>query len=303
VDTQQILKALDVPGPLPVEAIKAARIHRDSIVPVLIEEIDRFASRGSAEIGEMTLFFGFHLLGEWREKSAYRPLARLLQLPGKAVEPILGDAKTETSHRVMAAVFDGDPDPLYDIIREKHADEFVRSRMCDAVAMLTVSGDIPRAAAVRFLHDCYDQLEPQQDCYVWAGWQAAVSRLGLADMKPFVRQAFERGSIDPGWLAFKDFEKDLQHAIDHPDADPLYPDGELTPFGDTIAQFSRWHGFQPKSSSKDAGWSPSPLYDPPARNPFRDIGRNHPCPCGSGKKFKKCCLTLEPETLMQRLTS
>ncbi|MEW5820365.1 MAG: SEC-C metal-binding domain-containing protein [Cyanobacteriota bacterium] len=22
----------------------------------------------------------------------------------------------------------------------------------------------------------------------------------------------------------------------------------------------------------------------------RKIGRNDPCPCGSGKKFKKCCL-------------
>ena len=20
------------------------------------------------------------------------------------------------------------------------------------------------------------------------------------------------------------------------------------------------------------------------------VGRNHPCPCGSGKKFKKCCI-------------
>ena len=25
-------------------------------------------------------------------------------------------------------------------------------------------------------------------------------------------------------------------------------------------------------------------------NPFRDVGRNDPCPCGSGKKYKKCCL-------------
>lgn len=23
------------------------------------------------------------------------------------------------------------------------------------------------------------------------------------------------------------------------------------------------------------------------------IGRNAPCPCGSGKKYKKCCLTKE----------
>lgn len=23
-------------------------------------------------------------------------------------------------------------------------------------------------------------------------------------------------------------------------------------------------------------------------NPYKDVGRNDPCPCGSGKKFKKC---------------
>jgi hypothetical protein len=28
----------------------------------------------------------------------------------------------------------------------------------------------------------------------------------------------------------------------------------------------------------------------PVHNPFRNVGRNDPCPCGSGKKFKKCCL-------------
>ncbi|HDP54206.1 MAG TPA: prepilin peptidase, partial [Bacteroidetes bacterium] len=24
-------------------------------------------------------------------------------------------------------------------------------------------------------------------------------------------------------------------------------------------------------------------------NPLKTIGRNDPCPCGSGKKYKKCC--------------
>ena len=36
---------------------------------------------------------------------------------------------------------------------------------------------------------------------------------------------------------------------------------------------------------------------------FRDVGRNDPCPCASGKKFKKCCLPLGTDALMQRLTS
>jgi len=30
--------------------------------------------------------------------------------------------------------------------------------------------------------------------------------------------------------------------------------------------------------------------DAPHINPNRDVGRNDPCPCGSGKKFKNCCL-------------
>jgi uncharacterized protein YecA (UPF0149 family) len=33
-----------------------------------------------------------------------------------------------------------------------------------------------------------------------------------------------------------------------------------------------------------------PLTDEPYVNPLRNVGRNDPCPCGSGKKFKKCCL-------------
>ncbi len=37
-----------------------------------------------------------------------------------------------------------------------------------------------------------------------------------------------------------------------------------------------------------------PIIDPtpsePEENPFKNVGRNDPCPCGSGKKYKKCCL-------------
>jgi len=31
--------------------------------------------------------------------------------------------------------------------------------------------------------------------------------------------------------------------------------------------------------------TPEPAF---ARNPYAGVGRNDPCPCGSGKKFKKC---------------
>ncbi|HZI21490.1 MAG TPA: preprotein translocase subunit SecA [Gemmatimonadales bacterium] len=38
----------------------------------------------------------------------------------------------------------------------------------------------------------------------------------------------------------------------------------------------------------DTPASPKPAASPAAANPYAGVGRNDPCPCGSGKKFKKC---------------
>jgi Protein of unknown function (DUF1186)/SEC-C motif len=288
MDPLQVIEELSVSERLPVEAIRAAQANREAMVPVFLRTIDDFLEL-KAPVNPNALFFIFHLLGEWREKSAYWSLAVLLRLPGDVLDTILGGAVTETTNRVMAAVFDGDPDPLHLIIRDPEADEFVRAKMCQTIAMLTRRGELPRDATAAFLRDCFSQLEPQQDCYVWSGWLDAVAWLGLTELKPLAQQAFLRGSIDPGWLTFKDFEQDLQYAVDRPEAEPLHADGDLTLFGETVAELSEWHGFKPKAPRNEMlNWVDS--LGTPHRDPLRKVGRNDPCPCGSGKKFKKCCL-------------
>jgi len=296
MDPMQVIEELGVPGRLPVEAIRAAQADRDALVPMFLRTIDDFLS-SKRPADPNALFFIFHLLGEWREKSAYRSLAAFLRLPRDVLETILGDCITETTHRVMAAVFDGAPDPLYEIIRDPEADEFVRAKMCQALAMLTRRSELPRDATAAFLRDCYAQLEPQKDCYVRSGWVDAVSWLGLTELKPLVQQAFLRGSIDPIWLAFKDFEEDLQYTVDHPEAEPLHADGNLTLFGETVAEMSGWAGFEPKPPRNEtSNWGLLDSFGMPHREPLRKIGRNDPCPCGSGKKFKKCCLNAASQT-------
>lgn len=57
-------------------------------------------------------------------------------------------------------------------------------------------------------------------------------------------------------------------------------------FDDTDTYDSNW-----KPAKK---YTPEPYEPPPRPEPIRRedprIGRNDPCPCGSGKKYKKCCL-------------
>jgi hypothetical protein len=73
---------------------------------------------------------------------------------------------------------------------------------------------------------------------------------------------------------------------------------------DAIAEMEWWASFHPEDSwpkklpKSEAPVLPSP---PPAPDSDSDdvaaqpfvrepkIGRNDPCPCGSGKKYKKCC--------------
>jgi hypothetical protein len=145
MDFSQILAELSDTRTLPVDAIRAARSERATITPIFLDLIERQTSSSLGEQAKNRLFFIFHLLGEWRETAAYRPLARLLRSSPDDIDAILGGAVTETAHRVMAAVFDGDPAPLYEIIRDPMADSFIRSRMLEAVAIVTLDGRLPAA--------------------------------------------------------------------------------------------------------------------------------------------------------------
>jgi hypothetical protein len=163
MDAQAILHELTYADGLPREALKAASAQRVEMLPLFLNEIENYLALEPAALAKPTpLFFIFHLLGEWREKAAYRPLCRLLRLPGREVDRIFGDGITTTSHRVMAAVFDGDPKPLYDIILDPKAEEFIRAGMCEALAMVTMRGELDRAATGRFLRDAFMELQPQR---------------------------------------------------------------------------------------------------------------------------------------------
>jgi hypothetical protein len=259
------------------------------MLPHFIEEIETYlALEPAARVKPTPLFFIFHLLGEWQEKAAYRPLARLLRLPRHDVDAIFGDGITSTSHRVMAAVFDGDPAPLCEIFLDPHAEQFIRSRMCEALAMVTLQGKLDRAMAGHILRDAFMEMQPQAQNFVWFGWQSAIAMLGLSDLTDLVKKAFARGFIDNHVLGFDHFEQDVRRGIERL-GEPWHPDDyEYTLFGDSIDELSAWYCFG-EQYSEDRRQA-NRVGSLPLEDPFKGVGRNDPCPCGSGKKFKKCCL-------------
>ncbi len=316
MDPAAILDELLRSQDLPREALRAAAARRADMVPLFVDRIETYLQTGTTgQTGDAPFFFIFHLLGDWRETSAYRTLARLLRCPSSQVDAAIAESITETTHRVMAAVFDGDPSPIYNIILDANADEFVRSRMCETLAILVVQGRLDRAEVASFLRDCWIGLQPRDCCFVWHGWQSTIAMLGLVELKEIVKQAFERGIIDRRWLRYRDFEADLERAVRNPTEPWPEHGGDYTLFGDTIEELSKWHGFSEeyqrnRDRLRDAPPPPPSsftsstpldrrnlllpdidyLATEPIRNPLRGVGRNDPCPCGSGAKYKRCCL-------------
>jgi uncharacterized protein len=293
MEPQAILAHLAQDEGLPEAAILAARERWAEVAPLLIDLVERAAAGDpAARALQPALFVGFHLLGERQEKAAYRPLARLLAIDADAIDALLGNATVETAHRVMAAVFDGDPKPLHDVIEAEHADPFVRSRMVETLALLVLRGGLERDAVARYLRDAFMNLRPHGENHVWVGWQAAIAMLGLKELAPLVRKAFDRGLIDPALMSLEDFRSDLRYALAHPDKPWPLGEREYAPFEDALGDLAGWYAV--------ADDEPGPAEDDPfagaygsvesAVNPFRNVGRNDPCPCGSGRKFKKCCL-------------
>jgi hypothetical protein len=158
--------------------------------------------------------------------------------------------------------------------------------------MVTLRGELAREEALRFLTSCHVDLQPQDVNFVWHGWQSAIALLGLSELEPLVKQAFARGFVDSSWLRFEDFQHDLRRSVAGEPLSSWHEADEFELFGDTIAELATWAAFAPKRTNEDDfddAWTPS-WEKPPAVNPFKGIGRNDPCPCGSGRKFKKCCL-------------
>ena len=172
--------------------------------------------------------------------------------PGPEIDAIFGDGITTTSHRLMAAVFD--PEPLYDIILDPNAEEFIRAAMCEALAMVTLREELDRAAAGRFLRDAFMEMRPQAECYVWVGWQSAIAMLGLSDLKILVKKAFDRGFIESNVLAFDHFEQDLRRGIERLDEPRRPDDHEYTLFGDTIDELSEWYCFSEPYREDQERW-------------------------------------------------
>lgn len=296
-----LIDALRNERALPSTEIAFATLYADTIEPDIVAVVERARYQDLDIPSGRLLFRGIHILGGRRLSAAYRPLVAFLKGPQDRVDDLLGDAVTENLSRILPGLFDGDEQPLLDLVIEAGVDSCVREAALSALAFLAFEGRIDRTAFEAFLLR-FDQarLAAADDHVMWHAWMTAVAVLGVTALEPRVRSAFADGRISPRWCDEDDFDELLKAAIERPsDRTRLEPEQmgyiedilvALEKFSEADDDFTAGDHADDEADSDEAIWPSWPLLGIPAHNPHRDVGRNDPCPCGSGKKFKKCCL-------------
>jgi uncharacterized protein len=299
MDVETAIRAFASAGhDLPREAMRWALDNWDEAAPGLLAVLERFADgTDRSEEAANAAFFILHLAGERRETRAFAPLRRLAK-DAEAIEAVLGDGVTTTLKGILISTYNGDLDALKGVIETEGADQYVRAGALEVLAYLAATGRVARQEAETYLLRLYDALQPQQEGFVWVGWQSAISLLGLETMSGVVRQAFGRGLIDPMVTNYDHFREDLGRTIADPERMAGLNYDRIAPLEDAIGELSGWYAFshafkrdQARRAAGTGGLDLAPSAAPqPLINPLKNVGRNDPCPCGSGRKFKKCCL-------------
>jgi SEC-C motif len=131
----------------------------------------------------------------------------------------------------------------------------------------------------------------------------SVKEHGLGIIVAFLRECRDRGAVSPGAVTIEIFEQSLFDGMARLELPLLVRKGIptlLSAFFTYVSESGKYPPALPWSGwieSLSSGYMQKFRQDGSVKGDtfekkYSDVNRNDPCPCGSGKKFKKCCMKL-----------
>lgn len=277
-------------GAFPREALIEIIDNREEAIPLLlgiieysIENFDRLAM----EDAYFAHIYAMYLLAQFREKKAYPLLIRLFSIPGDSVLDFTGDVVTEDLGKIFYSVCHGDIEPLKSLIENSNANEFVRAAGLKCLLIMVATGQKSRSEIIDYYKELFNTKLERHASHVWDALASYSCRLYPEEVFSEIKRALDEGLVDPFFMGFES----IQEAIKKGKDEILYDLEKRNSYkyrsiDDTVSELRGWACFNQPESNKDRN---SAKKHASVRNDNK-TGRNDPCPCGSGKKYKKCCL-------------
>ena len=269
----------------PEAAVRAAMEQREAMTPILLECLQATADdpqHVADTEGAMLHMYAMYLLAQFRERAAYPMLVKLFSTPGDVCFDVAGDLVTEDLYRILASVCGDDVDPIKGMIEDREVNEYVRSACLRALVALVAWGNLERAHVIEYFRSLFNgKLERESDG-LWGTLVGACCDLYPEELLPEIERAFDDGLVDTFFIRRESVERTISEGKEQA-IRAATRNGRIE---DTVAEMSGWACFR-EDDRKATNRAPTVARVTQVK--AAKVGRNDPCPCGSGKKFKKCC--------------
>ncbi|MBN2389131.1 MAG: DUF1186 domain-containing protein [Anaerolineae bacterium] len=289
MDIDEILKALTTleEGYFPRAALEAAIAQRGAITPHLLRVLEETRQdeleRMFAEANYMLPLYALYLLAQFRETRAYPLIVDIFAIPGEDVHDVFGDLVTEDLNRILASVSGGDVTGLHRLIEDPQVDEYVRAAAMEALVVLFAQDVLTRETVIAYFQYLFREGLERDYSFAWAALVAVSTDLYPEELIEDIERAFADDLVDEMFTDLAWVKECMEPGKEQVLA-KLLADERQTFIEDTIANLEWWACFQPPEPRRRVVHPASAAF-----KPQKKIGRNEPCPCGSGKKYKHCC--------------
>jgi hypothetical protein len=313
----ETLKTFHVP--YPKAAMEAAIEKRIEITPELLKILSYTAENVDAVIenDEWSYSYAFYLFAQFREKQAYPLVMRILSMPEEDLDYLFGDYDGLES--VMASVSGGDPSLIKKLIENRQADEYIRGHAIYALVTLYFADELSREKLIEYFATLFTKRLEKKPGAVWDTLVDVCLDIHADELHDHIIKAYDADLVWEGEITRQDikvaFEKDKNEVLaylkkterfklitsavkamewwacfhedpndfDHEAYESELIDEYLDILAGNMSDEEKAKRRKAYDAIEDDQFNSEPIRKEPK------IARNSPCPCGSGKKYKKCC--------------
>lgn len=294
-----VVKSLYVEdGNFNYDAVRKARENKALISDLLLEELNKIINKTiiTGESVPMFVDYALFLLAEFREKRAFPLVLKLIELAGLDPYNILGEGIMDNLHSILCSVYDGDLESLNRIILNDKLDGWSRGMALNVYQYLYENDMIKKEDLISFLRKVISTFkESEEDVSSIAdGVITIIKNCHIFEMIEDVQNMYDEELVlykySGGYDDFIDTLFDYERSKNN----------EIKLIDNAIDKMAWWYCFNKdgKNSKKSINDFSYPellekfndyMEESINKYDFSKVGRNDPCPCGSGKKYKNCC--------------
>ncbi len=277
MDLPDIINKLEwYDGTFPRRAVKEAIARKEQITPYLLNILEEVANDTTLLVERddyMGHIYAMYLLAQFRERDAYPLIFDFFSIPGEVSLEVTGDVVTEDLKNILASVSYGDVSLIQALAENESANEYARAAALEAPLCLVVAGEIRREEVIEYYKSLFHGAGREPSIF-WDVLVSCCAKLYPEEVYEEIEEAFAEGLIDETFIDLELVDESLVLGREKALAGLQKRGYGL--IRDTIAEMEWWACFR----------------QPQRRQPVvrqEKVGRNAPCPCGSGRKYKKCC--------------